>query len=88
VKQPTVIRRPSANGSALEAKRRRQSRWVLWALAFPLLFLIVVSIGVYLMIHRRMEFFRPGHESSAISLKIERTSLSQAFEPLWGKGHR
>ncbi len=41
------------------ARVRRRRRWALAALLFPLIFCAVVGVGVFLMFHRQMAFFRP-----------------------------
>ena len=38
---------------------RRRPRWVLAALLVPVLFTVVIAVGVFLMWHRQMSFFRP-----------------------------
>jgi len=38
---------------------RRYPRWVLAVLLVPTLFTIVIAVGVFLMWHRQMPFFKP-----------------------------
>jgi len=47
----------------------RHRRWVLAAFLLPVLFCVVVGIGVYLMWHRQMAFFRPPPVGSAGSAR-------------------
>jgi len=80
--RPTIRR--TANSAHAHGPRRRQSRWALWALVFPLFFLAIISMGVYFMFHRKMEFFRPGHESGLPDSTVQRTVALRTDDPSWG----
>jgi len=54
-------RRAAAAPRVIDRRKQthRHRRWVLAAFLLPVLFCVVVGIGVYLMWHRQMAFFRP-----------------------------
>jgi len=53
------VRRTSRRRQGGRAGARQRHWWALAALLFPLLFCAVVGVGVFLMFHRQMAFFRP-----------------------------
>ena len=51
--------RPRGARPRRAARPRRRWRWALLGLLFPLLFFVVIAIGVAAMAFRHMEIFRP-----------------------------
>lgn len=51
---------PATPADAAQHRRSRRARRSAWiALLFPLIFFLVVAIGLFAMANRRMEFFKP-----------------------------
>jgi hypothetical protein len=49
----------------IDGRPQDRHRWAVAALAVPLLFCALVALGVYLMFHRNMAFFKPAPSGAA-----------------------
>jgi len=51
---------PASPSRAPGGRERRRRNWTILAILFPLVFFLVIAIGLAAMYFKRMEFFRPG----------------------------
>ena len=81
--RPDVPNGPAGPATFAEAPPPERHWWAIAALMFPLVFCAIVGVGVFLMLHRQMGYFKPapsGNAAPAHGLPI----LAQAAAPARG----
>jgi len=73
----------------IDGRAEDRHMWALAALVFPLVFCAIVAMGVYLMFHRNMGYFKPAPSGSTTprAAPIGLAEASPALMPAFHRGN-
>lgn len=82
-----AVTAPRAAGSApriVDGRSEDRHPWAVAALVVPVLFCAIVGVGVYLMLHRNMGYFKPAPVGRSDALRWSLALAPRAPRPLDG----